>query len=198
MTTWGLCYRNICIYVVLRAFSEMTDSLSLLGRAVLGIGIGEKKNWISRSLNKKWGDFSISRKWQPLASKSSITFILQSMFNNALLSKAGSEGSTGNRGGRQGIFSPQHFESIILSFRLYIASVRACDRLSVPESGSAHQTEKEIYKRRLRVFTGGGAWSVSRLINDSQSQSETGSYGKATEPQGAHMRAALWDRGSHA
>lgn len=138
------------------AFAEMTDSLSLLGRAVLGIAIGEKKNWISRSLNKKWGDFSISRKWQPLASKSSITFILQSMFNNALLSKAGSECSTGNRGGRRGIFSPQHFESIILSFRLYIASVRACDRLSVPESGSAHQTEKEIYKRRLRVFTWGG------------------------------------------
>lgn len=155
MPTWGLCYRNICIYVVLGAFAEMTDALSLLGRALLGTGIGEKKNWISTSLNKKWGDFSISRKWQPSASKSSITFILQSMFNNAPLSKAGSECSTGNRGGRWGIFSPQHFESIILSFRLYIANVRTCDRLSVPESGSAHQTEKEIQKE-AESFTGGG------------------------------------------
>ena len=77
------------------------------------------------------------------------------MFNNAPLSKAGSECSTGNRGGRRGIFSPQHFESIILSFRLYIANVRTCDRLSVPESGSAHQTEKEIQKE-AESFTGGG------------------------------------------
>ena len=77
------------------------------------------------------------------------------MFNNAPLSKAGSECSTGNRGGRRGIFSPQHFESIILSLRLYVAEVRTWGGVSVPEGGAADGGGKEIQKE-AESFTGGG------------------------------------------